>query len=168
MTRGERFSDYLGSVASYKTVLRAAVAAGIEQANGTPGEWGGGAEGYGLRIGNTFAYNMIKRTVEYGMSAALHEDNRYFASGETGFFRRTKYAVKSTFLARHNDGSQFISFSRFGGAAGAAFISRSWQPRSTTSAGDGAVSFGITMGADVGINVFHEFWPDLKRRLRKR
>ena len=75
----------------------------------------------------------------------------------------TKYAVVSTFLARHDNGNQYFSFSRIGSAAGTAFISREWQPRSTTTAGDGAVSFGISMGSDVGFNIVREFWPGLRR-----
>jgi hypothetical protein len=98
----------------------------------------------------------------------LHEDNRYFVSGQTGFLRRTKYAIVSTLLARNDNGTQSFSFSRVGSAAGASFISRAWQPRSTTSAGDGAVSFGITMASDMGFNVFREFWPDLKGHFRKK
>ena len=111
---------------------------------------------------------MINNTLRYGISAALHEDNRYFVSGQTGFFQRTKYAIKSTFLARHDNGNQYFSFSRIGSDAGAAFISRVWQPRSSTSAGDGATSFGITIAADVGFNVFREFWPDLKSHLHRK
>jgi len=104
--------------------------------------------------------------LEYGVSAALHEDNRYFVSGQNGFFRRTKYAIVSTLLARHDNGDQSFSCSRICSAAGATFISRAWQPRSTNSAGDGAVSFGISMGSDIGFNVFREFWPGLRRHRR--
>src|SRR3989442_1067304 len=32
--------------------------------------------------------------------------------------------------------------------------------------GDGAVSFGISMGSDVGFNVVREFWPGLRRHRR--
>jgi hypothetical protein len=53
-------------------------------------------------------------------------------------------------------------------AAGAAFISRAWQPRSTTTAGDGAVNFGLTMASDASFNIFREFWPDLSHRFHKR
>jgi hypothetical protein len=168
LTRSERFSRYLGGLVDGESILRSAAAAGIVQAHGTPKEWGGGAEGYGRRVGNSFAQHVIFRTLQYGISASLHEDNRYFVSGQTGFFKRTKYAVRSTLLARHDNGSQSLSFSRIGGAAGAAFISRAWQPRSTTSAGDGAVTFGVTMASDIGFNVFREFWPDMKRHLRKK
>src|SRR5439155_11298565 len=167
LTRSERLGNYLSGLASYESVIRSAASGGIAQVKNTPKEWRGGAEGYGERVGNAFAQHVIYRTLQYGTSAALHEDNRYFVSGQTGFFRRTKYAIKSALLARHDNGNQYFSFSRVGGAAGAAFISRAWQPPSTTSAGDGAVSFGITMGSDIGFNVFREFWPDLKRHLHK-
>ena len=36
-------------------------------------------------------------------SAALHEDNRYFASGEKGIWPRVLYAVTSTVLAHRHD-----------------------------------------------------------------
>jgi hypothetical protein len=162
MTRGERFRNYLVRVAGPQPFITAAATAGISQAEDTPKEWGGGAEGYGKRIGDAYAQHFIRGTLEYGLSAALHEDNRYFVSGQTDFVRRTRYAFLSTLLARHNDGNQSFSFSRIGSAAGAAFISRAWQPRSITSAGNGAVSFGISMCSDVGFNVLREFWPGLR------
>ena len=167
MTSHERLGAYVAGLASPEAFLRSAASAGMAQASGTPKEWGGGAQGFGERMGNAFAQHVIRGTLQYGLSATLHEDNRYFASRETGFFRRTKYAVKSTFLARHDNGSQSFSFSRIGGAAGSAFISRAWQPPSKTTAGDGAVVFGLSMMTDVGFNVVREFWPDLKRRFHK-
>jgi hypothetical protein len=30
----------------------------------------------------------------------------------------------------------------------------------------GAVLFGVTMGADIGFNLFREFWPGTKRHRR--
>jgi hypothetical protein len=167
MTRYERLGNYVSGLASYESVVTAAAGGGLAQASNTPKEWGGGAEAYGKRVGNVFAQHVIRGTLEYGISSALHEDNRYFASGETGFLRRTKYALMSTFLARHDNGSRSFSFSRVGGSAGAAFISREWQPPSTTSAGDGATAFGLNMVSQVGFNVFREFWPDMKRRFHK-
>jgi len=168
MTRSERLSHYLTGLVDVESIFRAVASGGIHQAEGSPKEWGGGAQGYGYRVGDSFSRHVIRNTLEYGASAALHEDNRYFASGERGFGRRTRYAIASTFLARRDNGQRRISFSRLGGEAGAAFISRIWQPRSTSSAGDGATSFGISMATAVGFNVFREFWPDMKGHLRKR
>ena len=167
MTSHERLGNYVAGLGDFESIVRSAASAGIAQASRTPKEWGGGAEGYGFRIGNAYAQYVIRRTVQYGISAALHEDNRYFVSQQTGLLRRTKYAVKSTFLARHDNGRQAVSISRIGSAAGSAFISRAWQPNSKTTAGDGAVAFGFSMMSDVGFNVFREFWPDLKRRFHR-
>jgi hypothetical protein len=167
MTSHERLGNYVSGLGSREAVIRAAASAGIAQAGGTPKEWGGGAEGFGFRIGSAFAQHVIRDTVQYGIAATLHEDNRYFVSGETGFLRRTKYALKSTLLARQDNGNQSFSFSRIGGAASSAFISRAWQPNSKTTAGDGAVVFGFAMMSDIGFNVFREFWPDMKRRFHK-
>ena len=168
MTRYERLGDYLSKLIGPEYIVSSAAAAGILQLNNSPKEWGGGAEAYGWRVGNSFAQHVIRETLQYGISATLHEDNRYFGSRRTGFIPRLKYAVSSTLLARHDDGSRSFSFSRIGGTAGAAFISREWQPRSTNSAGDGAVTFGVTMGSEIGFNVFREFWPDVKRRFHRK
>jgi hypothetical protein len=167
MTRSERFSRYLRGIADIESVTRAAVSSEIGQATRTPKEWGRDSGGYGQRIGNAYAQHVIHRTLQYGISAALHEDNRYFPSDQTGFFHRTGYAMTSSLLARHDDGSRSLSFSRIGSAAGTAFISRAWQPQSTSNAGDAATSFGITMATDMALDIFREFWPDLKRHLRK-
>src|SRR5689334_5843522 len=124
MTKSERFTNYVTHLADPESVLRAAASAGIKQASNSPNEWGGGAEAYGDRVGSAFAQHVIQRTLVYGSSWALHEDNRYFVSGQSGFFRRARYAIRSTLLARHDDGHQSIAFSRIGGTAGAAFLSR--------------------------------------------
>jgi hypothetical protein len=68
-------------------------------------------------------------------------------------------------LARHDDGRRRISISQFGGVAAGAFLSRAWLPQSQNSAGDAAVSFGITMGSNIGFGVLKEFLPDLGRAI---
>jgi len=49
--------------------------------------------------------------------------------------------------------------------AAGAFVARLWLPPSQSSAGDAAISFGITMGTNVAVSVAKEFLPDLLRRL---
>src|SRR5215831_4821191 len=114
------------------------------------------------------AIRPIQRTVTFGLSSALHEDNRYFNSGKQGVWRRTEYALTSSMLARHDDASRHVSISQLGGVAAAAFLSRLWQPKSQSSLGDGAVSFGLTMAGNTGFSVVKEFLPDLGRALAKK
>ena len=104
---------------------------------------------------------MIRGTLEYGASALLHEDNRYVPSLDTGFLKRTRHAIASTFVARNDAGHEHFAYSRFGSAFGAAFISRIWQPPSRSGAGDAVYSFGITMANGIGWDILREFWPDV-------
>ena len=165
LTASERWRSYFISAYGPGALLRAAAAGGISQLNDTPKEWKQGGEAFGERFGNSLAQHIIRRTLESGAAAALHEDNRYFRSTETGFFKRTKHAVGSVFVARNEAGRAHLAYSRIGAAAGASFISRAWQPPSTTSSGDAAVNFGITMAIDMGWNVFKEFRPARMGRL---
>lgn len=168
LTASERFRLYLRRTFGIGSIVDSAAGAGIRQWEDTPKEWKHGAEGYGDRIGTSYATHFIRETLEYGASAALREDNRYIRSGESGFWKRSKHALVYTFMARNDAGNEHFAYSRFGSAAGAAFISRIWQPHSNNSTGDGAVVFGITIGTDMGANMFHEFWPDIRRRVLRR
>ena len=159
LTASERWKLYLTSTFGPGAIARAAAVGGMAQQSGTPKEWGGGAKAYGERVGNTFAGHVIRTTLETAAAAALHEDNRYVRSTDTGFWKRTRHAVSSVFIARNAAGAEHFAYSRFGGAVGSSFISRIWQPQSTNTSGDAAVNFGISIAADMGWNVVKEFGP---------
>jgi hypothetical protein len=168
LTQKERTQIYLKTMANPLGYLKAGFSAGIDQWKDKPSEWEQGASGYGKRFGNILGQYSIQRTVTFGLSSLLHQDNRYFNSGKKGLWPRTGYAAVSGILARHDDGSRHLSISQLGGVAAGAFLSRSWQPPSTHSAGDGAVSFGITMASNMGFSAVKEFLPDLGRAIAKK
>jgi hypothetical protein len=167
MTRSERLRGYLTGTFGPGSLAKAAARAGLDQWRDSPKEWGQGGQGFADRLGNAYAKHIIRGTLQYGASSVLHEDDRYLASGQTGFWSRTKYAISSTFLARRDNGGRTFAFARVGSAAGTAFISRTWQPASTSSASHAASGFGFTLAGDLGSNVIREFWPDLKRCFKR-
>jgi hypothetical protein len=168
LTQGERNHLYFKTMTNPLGYIKAGFSAGIDQWKDKPEEWEQGASGYGKRYANILGQYSIQRTVTFGLSSVLHEDNRYFNSGKTGVWPRTGYAVASGILARHDDGSRHVSISQLGGVAAGAFLSRFWQPASQHSAGDGAVSFGITMGSNMAFGVVKEFLPDVGRAIAKK
>ena len=166
LTSSERWREYLVGSFGPGAILRAAASGGISQWEDTPKEWKQGSQAFGDRFGNAMAKHVVRKSLESGAAAILHEDNRYYLSMDTGFWRRTRHAVTSVFTARNDAGQEHFGYSRMGAALGSSFISRIWQPPSENSAGSGAVSFGITMAVDMGWNVFREFCPNkLRRRL---
>jgi len=157
VTQVERVHYYFKNTFSPTAMLASAASAGITQWRNSPREWPQGAEGYGRRFGNAYAQSIMRQTMILGVSSALHEDNRYIRSGQSGLGARLKYAIASTLLARRDDGTRRLSFSRIGSTAGTAFVSRIWQPPSASKAGDAATSFGISMGTQLGFNAVREF-----------
>lgn len=168
LTQAERTKIYLKTMINPLGYVKAGFSAGIDQWKDKPFEWEQGASGYGKRYANIFGQYSIQRTVTFGLGSVLHEDNRYFNSGKKGLWSRIGYAVASGMLARHDDGTRHLSISQLGGVAAGAFLSRTWQPPSQHSLGDGAVSFGITMGSNMGFGVVKEFLPDIGRAITNR
>jgi hypothetical protein len=42
------------------------------------------------------------------------------------------------------------------------------MPRSASSPSDGIINGTLSIAGDAGANVFLEFWPDIKKRLRRK
>jgi hypothetical protein len=164
MTQEERLHYYFKTTFSLESALRCSFGAGISQWQNTPSEWGQGMEGYGKRIGNSYAQHMIRQTLMYGASSILHEDNRYILSRKSGVGPRLRYAVASSFLARRDDGTQRVSYSRLGSYAATAFISREWQPHSNNGAQNAIASFENTIVTTVSFNIAREFLPKVFHR----
>lgn len=163
-TRSERVGTYVTDTFGNKAIAGTAAHAGIDTLRRSPQEW----TGFGPRMAAGLAQHVVRGTLQHGAAALLHEDNRYRPAQRKGFWKRSKYAVLSTFLARHDNGRRGFAFSRIGSAAGASFIARAWLPRSIATVGAGASSFGISIAADLGMNMLREFWPDLKHKLGRK
>jgi hypothetical protein len=164
LTEHERLRLFLKRLVSPEAIFRSAVGAGIDQGWDSPKEWGEGALGYTRRFASGYAEHVVRETFLYGSSTLLGEDNHYVRSTETRFGRRLKYALESSVLARHADGSRHLSVSKIGSYAGASFIWRLWQPPSTSSVGNAMENFGIAMSVAAGFDVAREFLPDLFHR----
>ena len=153
LSQQERRNIYFKSMVNPFMYVKAAFSSGIDQGNDKQREWEQGASGYGKRYANIVGQYAIQRTVTWGMSSALHEDNRYFVSGKKGFWPRTNYALLSGIVARRDDGSRRFSFSQVGGVAAGAFLASTWLPPSQSSAGAAASNFGISIGVNIGMSV---------------
>ena len=161
LTQKERNRLYGKSLVNPVWYLKGAFSASQNQWKDKPPEWAQGASGYGRRYADIMGQYAIQKTTTFGLESLLHEDNRYFNSGKKGFWPRTRYALKSSILARHDNGKRYPSVSLLTGYASGSFLSRPWQPPSSNTAGDGAVSFGISMGWNIGFSMVKEFLPDM-------
>ena len=166
LTGDERLHRYVQSMVGPMSWVTGAFSAGFGQLRNRPEEWGQGARGFGLRMGSGFATRVTRETIGYGVAGLLHEDNRFFRSEETTTGGRLKDAILGTFTARHDDGTQHVSVSKFSSWFGSAMISRTWQPPSTGAVSSGFQNFGTQIGVAMGFNVVKEFLPKKLRFIK--
>jgi hypothetical protein len=145
----------------------AAYAAILQDAN-APTEWGQGGRAYEKRFASTMAWSGIHSALAFGLDSTLHQDPRYFRSGDGGFWRRSGHALRGTILTRTDKGGETLSTWRLGSAYGAAFLSNQWYPDRLNTARLGLIQGSVTLGFDLISNMGSEFWPDIKRKMLRR
>jgi hypothetical protein len=165
MTKETRLRDFAKRTVGAGALVLAGAGAGIAQARNHPSAWEQGMEGYGRRYGSRMAQRGIGNTIQLGVEAALGEDSRYYPSLRPGVWGRVKYAMRSSFVARDRQGNDTPPVGRIAGTIGAGLLSRRWQPPGHDGIDDGFRSAGISYSMHVGMSVFREFWPDIRRYL---
>jgi hypothetical protein len=84
------------------------IVAGINQADNTPPEWGGGAKAFGQRVASNYGINIVTTTTRYGLAELLHEDTLYYRCQCKGFFPRLGHALVSTLSARRGEDGHYV------------------------------------------------------------
>jgi hypothetical protein len=158
------------------------VLAAISQADNSEPAFGQGWAAYAKRYGVTAGDSMVENfMVGAVFPSALHQDPRYYQSGQGGFFRRTGYSVGRIFVTRSDSGRKQFNYSEIFGAATAAAISTySYHPTSTYVStptnphkfvgSDKTLSntidtWGTQLTLDTITLVVKEFWPDIHRKI---
>jgi len=134
---------------------------------GDSGPWGTGATGYGRRMRANYAGYFANTGLRYALGAARGEDPRFYPSGKDGFLARTAFVLSRTFVVRMDDGSTSVAAGRLAGTFAGSTVSTylrhshpgAWQTTFENT--------GITLGADVGVRMAREFWPDIRGVFRR-
>lgn len=156
---------------------------GISQAQDSEPGYGQGWAGYGKRFGAAFADGTIENYLTGAvLPSLLHQDPRYFQSGQGSFTHRTFYAISRNLITRTDAGTNQFNYSEVvGGALSAAISTYSYHPKShvfpTTTPGvyrfvpsdrtltNTAKVWGTQYGYDTLTLVVKEFWPDIRRKI---
>ncbi len=169
LTAAEKFKVTLRSSFDPVEFFWYGALAGLSQAENSEPGFGQGAQGYGKRYGAYFADGTIENVMtEAILPSMLHQDPRYFQLGKGGFWRRTEYAVGHIFVTRMDRGTNQFNFSEiFGSAASAGISTYAYHPPGDRTLENTASVWGSELGYDALTYVVKEFWPDIRRKLRK-
>jgi len=143
---------------------------GISQAENSEPGYGQGAEGYGKRYGAAWADGTIENFWTGAiLPSLLRQDPRFYQKGKGGFWHRTGYAMSRIVVTRSDSGNNQFNFSEiFGSAISASISTYSYHPRAEKTLRNTASVWGTQVGYDTLTLVVKEFWPDIRRKLRKK
>jgi hypothetical protein len=170
MTSKEKFKVTARGVLDPFEFVVTGFVAGLNQAADSNPSYGQGMQGYALRYGTAYGDNFI----ENFMSAAifpslLHQDPRFYQLGHGGFLRRTAHALGRVFITRSDSGETQPNYSELAGAFGAAALSiYTYHAHSERGIQDVVSVWGTQISWDAATYVLKEFWPDLRKRSRKK
>jgi len=99
--------------------------------------------------------------VIFALPTVFRQDERYYAKGKGGFFKRAAYSSTRILITPDYHGHDSFNASEIFGRAMAQGISLSYYPSHDRTIGALAVKFGWAMGRDAMTNTFREFWPDI-------
>jgi hypothetical protein len=170
LTTGQKFKVVARGSFDYIQIPWYGFLAGISQAEDSEAGYGQGAEGYGKRYGAYYADGTIENFMTGAiLPSLLHQDPRFFQSGQGGFWRRTEYSISRIFVTRTDSGGQQFNYSEvFGSALSAGISTYSYHPRSDRNIGNTLSVWGTQVGYDTITIVVKEFWPDIRRKLKKK
>jgi hypothetical protein len=142
--------------------------AGVAHLQGQEPSFGQGAAGYSKRYATALADNTIGNFLTTAVfPSALRQDPRYFALGEGGFLHRLAYAASRSVVTRSRDGMRQFNLSEIGGNGVAAAFSNFYYPSENRSVTGTLTRWGAQVMWDTLSNELKEFWPDVRRRLRR-
>ena len=157
----------------------------IGQADNSEPQFGQGWVAYAKRYGTTAGDSTIENfMVGAVFPSILHQDPRFYQSGEGGITRRTWHAASRILVTRGDSGNKQFNFSEVFGAAFAAAVSTyTYHPRGTylrtptnphrfiasdQTLSNAASVYETQIGLDAITFVIKEFWPDVHRKLSKK
>ncbi len=169
LTPGQKFRLAFKSTIDPFTFLAAGLDAGYSQATDQFVGYGQGAEGYGKRLGASYADTFDGILLGNALfPVLLHEDPRYFRRGHGRFVKRLFYAISTTIITRNDNGTWGPNYANVMGNLAAGGISNIYYPasdRGTELTFERAAS--VTIEGSLGA-IFVEFWPDISHKLFKK
>jgi hypothetical protein len=156
-TKKQRFKRYLWDTVGPWSLIAIGGAAGIDQWENSPPEWGQGASGYGKRYASNLGQNVIQQTTSYGLSEAFRLDTGFSKSKRSGFGPRLEDALIQNLTSRTRNGKRIISVPRLAGFyVGGIVPALTWYP-SRFSYKDGLREGTYSLLFGFAANVIQEF-----------
>jgi hypothetical protein len=162
----EKFHVFVAHTYSPRTFANAGIDAFRDKIESDNREYETGPMGFGQHYGIELATSETDVFFErFLVPTLLKQDPRYFRNPELPFFRRALYSVSRVVITRADNGGETFNGSKILGGAASQALSDLYVPGKRQGIGPIRDRLTFDLLRDAGMNLFHEFWPDLRRRL---
>jgi hypothetical protein len=166
LTLGQTYLWSVHQIFDWDVLFAVGAGAGLDHMHNDPSRWGHGFGGYADRLGSQAGMVVVRENLAFGVRALDHEDPRYVRSGQSGVLKRARYAMGQTFVARNAHGDTMPAYSIVASGFATPFVADAWRPE-PVNAGRELRSGAMTIGMKAANNLFLEFWPDIRKKLRR-
>ncbi len=146
----------------YSSFIFVGITSLLAKASDAHPQLGKGIEGFG----EYYWRGLVDKTdgnylVIFALPTIFHQDERYYAMGKGGLWKRGFYAASRIAVTPDYHGHNSFNISELFGRGVAQGISAAYYPSQSRTAGALAAKYGYAIGRDALTNVFREFWPDI-------
>lgn len=170
LTKRQKFDVFLHSTYSPSTFLDAGISVVADRIQGKQNpEYETGMRGWGQHYGIELATSETDVFFQrFFFPVLLKQDPRYYRNPDLPFFKRALYSMSRVVITRTDSGGETLNTSRFLASATSRALSDLYVPgaRQGMRPLSSCVSFNLLR--DAGMNLVHEFWPDLRRKFLHR
>jgi hypothetical protein len=166
LTAREKFDVFLHSTYSPRTFANAAIDEAADRAKGRQNreyETGllGAGQRYGINLATTETDVFFQRFL---FPTLLKQDPRYFRNPDLPFLKRALYSMTRVLITRTDSGGQTFNSSRILSIAATRAVNDLYVPGERQGMHPIGACVSFTLLRDAGLNLVHEFWPDLRRK----
>jgi hypothetical protein len=167
----QKFDVFLHSTYAPRTFANAAIDEAADRAKGRhlnrEYETGflGVGQRYGINLATTETDVFFQR---FFFPALLRQDPRYFRNPSLPAFKRALYAMSRVLITRTDAGGQTFNSSRILSIAATRAVSDLYVPGERQGMRPIGECLSFTLLRDAGMNLVHEFWPDVRRKFLHR
>jgi hypothetical protein len=166
LTREQREEIYLRqTLTTPEAYIKRMFAAGIDQARGTPWQWGGGLEGYGKRFASREGQFVASNSLAALGNAGMGYEVRYDKCKCHGLWPRTRHAfIRNLVTYDRSEEHLRPQWALYGGAFGGGALSTAWKPGSHNAFAEGGGAMVEQVGWGTLLNFFTEFSREINRK----
>ena len=165
LTTREKFDVFLKHTYAGRTFASAAIDASKDKIKNSNKEYERGFTGLSQRFGVELGINETGVFFEqFLVPAVLKQDPRYFRDPELPFAKRTFYSLSRVLVTRSDNGHSTFNASRIVGGAISQALGDLYVPGRRQGLSPIGNRIVFDLARDAGLNLMHEFWPDLRRK----